>query len=247
MPRIRSIHPGLFTDESFVSVSDAAQIFYVGLLTEADDQGVFEWKPLTLKMRLRPAALQPVDGLLAELQDADRIIAYEVAGRKYGAIRNFRKFQRPKYPNSTHPITDAIRNYVGLSNAIPEIDGDDDPTLPRSGEKSIQMEDGGGRREDVGEGKKGSAPNGAAATRGKSKPPDDPVKALFDRGVAILGPKGRSLIGKARKQHNDLVVMDAIAACEDESPSDPAAFFVRALATRGKRANGGILPNEGVF
>ena len=55
MARIRSVHPALFTDESFVSLSDSAQIFWVGLWCEADDQGVFEWKPLTLKMRTRPA------------------------------------------------------------------------------------------------------------------------------------------------------------------------------------------------
>lgn len=148
MPRIRSIHPGLFTDESFVSVSDAAQIFYIGLLTEADDQGVFEWKPVTLKMRLRPASLQPVDGLLAELEASNRIVAYEIGGRKYGAIRNFRKFQRPKYPNANHPITDDIRRYVGLSDAIPAMDGVDEHPVPRSGECNKQMEDGGGRRED---------------------------------------------------------------------------------------------------
>lgn len=160
MSRIRSIHPGLFTDESFVSVSDAAQIFYIGLLTEADDQGVFEWKPLTLKMRLRPASLQPVNALLEELAVANRIAPYEVNGRKYGALRNFRKFQRPKFPNSVHPITESIRSYVGLSGPITEIDGVDDPTFPlngeterdddasfqRNAEKSFQMEEGGESR-----------------------------------------------------------------------------------------------------
>src|SRR5258708_12968 len=110
MARIRSIHPGLFTDEAFVTVSDAAQIFYIGLLTEADDQGVFEWKPITLKMRLRPASTQPVDGLLAELVAAEKIASYEIDGRKLGAIRNFRKFQRPKSPNAVHSLPGEWRN-----------------------------------------------------------------------------------------------------------------------------------------
>ena len=55
MARIRSVHPGLFTDESFMSASPLARIVMIGVWTEADDNGVFEWKPLTLKARLLPA------------------------------------------------------------------------------------------------------------------------------------------------------------------------------------------------
>lgn len=87
--------------------------------------------------------------------------------------------------------------------------------------------------------KKGSDPNGSGA----GAPPDDPVKAIFDRGVAILGEKGRSLIGKARQEHGELAVLAAITACEDERPSEPAAFFVKCLAARAKRReNGGVIP-----
>lgn len=92
------------------------------------------------------------------------------------------------------------------------------------------------------QGQKGSDPNGSGA----AAPPDDPIKALWDRGLAILGDKGRGLLGKARKEHGDLAVAAAIAACEEEHPSDPAGFFVKCLAIRAKR-NGGIIPNEGVF
>jgi hypothetical protein len=49
MSRIRSIHPGFFADETFVMLSPLARLFWIGLLTEADDQGIFEWKPVTLK------------------------------------------------------------------------------------------------------------------------------------------------------------------------------------------------------
>jgi hypothetical protein len=148
--RIRSIHPGLFTDEDFVCLSDGAQIFYIGLLTEADDQGVFEWKPLSLKMRLRAATNSPVDDLLGELIAAEKIAAYEIDGRKYGAIRNFRKFQRPKSPNAIHPLPPEWGNYVGLTQSISEIDGEEKRDLPLNGEKEFQMEDGGGRRKERG-------------------------------------------------------------------------------------------------
>lgn len=121
MARIRSVHPGLFTDEAFVSLSDAAQIFFIGLWTEADDQGVFEWKPITLRMRLRPARDGSVEGLLAELEAANCIKRISVDGRQLGLIRNFRRFQKPKSPNCIHVIPHDFRNYVGLTDDISEI------------------------------------------------------------------------------------------------------------------------------
>lgn len=148
MSRIRSVHPGLFTDEGFVSLGADAQILLIGIWTEADDQGVFEWKPVTLRMRLRPTKDGPIEPFLSELAVARCIARYEIDGRQYGAIRNFRKFQRPKSPNSLHPTTPDIRKYVGLSPAISEIDLDDAPEIPPKGEIAPQMK---GKGEDVGE------------------------------------------------------------------------------------------------
>ena len=140
MSRIRSIHPGFFTDEDLVQVSRDARLLLLGLWVEADDKGTFEWKITTLKMRLFPADTLDIDTLLAELVSIDAIANYEVGGRKYGAIRNFRKFQRPKAPNDIHPMPDDFRNYVRLPPAISE-------PFPPNGEIAPQMEDGGGRRD----------------------------------------------------------------------------------------------------
>lgn len=148
MARIRSIHPSLFTDEQFAGLSDAAQIFYLGLLTEADDQGIFEWKPVTLRMRLRPTKDGAADALLSEIEAADKIASYEIDGRKYGAIRNFRKFQRPKSPNAIHPTTQHWRIYVGLEKRTSEPPADKRPPFPQKGEIAPQMEEEGGRREE---------------------------------------------------------------------------------------------------
>ncbi|MFC4168420.1 hypothetical protein [Teichococcus aestuarii] len=133
MARIRSIHPGLFTDEAFVSVSHAARLFVIGLWTEADDQGVFAWKVLTLKMRILPADACDAAELLEELRNAGMLMRYEVDGKSFGAIRNFRRFQRPEKPKAVHPITDEVARYVDLpSNShtcsekpLPPMGGDD--------------------------------------------------------------------------------------------------------------------------
>jgi hypothetical protein len=142
MSRIRSLHPGFASDEDLVTVSIPARLFFALLWTECDDQGLFEWKPTTLKMRLFPADNVDISGLLAELAAIDAVRSYEITGRQYGAVRNFRKHQRPKFPNATHPITDDIRKYVGLASAITETtDVEPPPVLPIA-EIFPQMEDG---------------------------------------------------------------------------------------------------------
>lgn len=148
MARIRSIHPGFFTDQNIVAVSAFARILFLGLGVEADDKGIFEWKPLQLKMRLFPADNVDVAGLLAELEEVGSICKYDMNGRPYGAIRNFRKFQRPKTPNSLHPITPEIEAYVGLVPPKAETQDAEAKPFPPKAEIPPQMEDGGGNREE---------------------------------------------------------------------------------------------------
>lgn len=157
MARIRSVHPGLFTDAEFAFLSDAAQIFAVGLWTECDDQGAFEWKPRELKLRLRPGKDGSIEPLLAELEAANIIMSYEHDGRKYGLVRNFKRFQRPKKPNSIHFIPPHFRTYVGSSDNSSNPDADETTPVPKKAEpdavkqasvppkseKSSLMEDGG--------------------------------------------------------------------------------------------------------
>ena len=141
MARIRSIHPGIFTDEDFMALSMAARVVLPGLWTEADDHGVFAWKPLTLKARLVPVDNVEMAAILAELEDADFIKRFrDGGGREFGLIRNFRKFQRPKKPSYVHPFSEEFSQYVGLTDAGPPPRGNHGGT---QGEESEQMEDEG--------------------------------------------------------------------------------------------------------
>lgn len=119
MARIRSIHPGLFTDEAFMSLTVdcmASIPLLLGLWGEADDAGAFEWKPLTLKARILPAATCDVNELLAALEAANFIKKFEIAGRSIGVVRNFVRFQRPKSPTDVHPFTAESREYAGFED-----------------------------------------------------------------------------------------------------------------------------------
>jgi hypothetical protein len=167
MARIRSIHPGLFTDESFVSCSPLARLLVLGLWTEADDQGVFEWKPVTLKMRLLPVDGADVSALLGEIAEHNIIKRFEANGKSYGAVRNFRKYQRPKSPSAVHPLPAELRLYVAIS----ETAGDERAPFPPKAEITPQMEDGGGRE---GEGENKDA---ASAASSASAPALDLIEA----------------------------------------------------------------------
>lgn len=163
MSRIRSIHPGLFTDEAFMAASAHARILVLGLWCEAWDDGVFERKPLTLKARIFPVDSVDVPALLSELECLGFFKSFEANGKPYSALRNFRKYQRPKKPNRSGVLPSELRTYVGLtedgSEPVPNQSGN-------GGEKFPQMEDGGGRMEKDSP----SLRSGAAAPEKKPKP-----------------------------------------------------------------------------
>ncbi|WP_448206475.1 hypothetical protein [Azospirillum sp. sgz302134] len=135
MARIRSVHPGLFTDEAFVASSPAARIMLIGLWTESDDNGVFEWKPLQIKMRIMPADPVNVSDLLGELEQNRIIKRFEADGKVFGAVRNFTQYQRPKSPKVVHPLPSDIAPFVGIKagndNGLAVTDGENVMTFPR--------------------------------------------------------------------------------------------------------------------
>lgn len=172
MARIRSIHPSLYTDEDFMSLSLAARVVLPGIWTECDDQGVFPWKPLTLKARILPADNADMAAILGELKAAGFICAFIHEGKEYGAVRNFRKFQRPKKPNQIYPLNAELREYVGLSPVSSEPVPNQFPT---KGENTPQMEDGGWRMKGSSSAPPAAAPTKPKADRGTRWPKDQPV------------------------------------------------------------------------
>ena len=146
MARIRSVHPSLFTDEAWVSCTPLARLLYIGLWTEADDQGVFEWRPATLKMRILPLDNVAVPELLDELTASGLIRRYAVAERDFGAIGSFQKHQRPQKPRTVWPVTPEIAEY--LTGQQPSLFADEYDTSPRISQprKGEDRKGGGGER-----------------------------------------------------------------------------------------------------
>lgn len=191
MSRIRSVHPGFFRDDRLVPCSAFARLLFIGLGVEADDKGIFEWKPVTIKMSVFPGDNVDIAALLTELVDADAVRQFEVGGRLYGAIRNFRKYQKPKTPNDVHPMADGIAEYVSLPQKE-ETPTDDDGQFPQKGEKPRQMEDGGG-------------------SGGGKEPPSTPEggdDAFFDEVWQAFPHHPESVKSSARKQFDRLDPQD---------------------------------------
>jgi hypothetical protein len=162
MARIRSVHPGLATDEAYMSMSLAAKAAWPLLWTECDDQGVFEWKPIVLKARIFPADNVDFEGILTEIEKLGCITRYSVEGKSYGLVRNFLRFQRPKKPKAVHPLPDS-------SPPVPH-------QFPTGGGNPPQMEDEGGRMKDEEEGSLSEPGEGDA----DSKTSDEVVAVISD-------------------------------------------------------------------
>lgn len=122
MARIRSVHPEQWTDDQFVTSSPLARLLAIGVRNHADDNGVFVWNPVKLKMLILPA--DPVDragfeALLQELIDTNQLQRFEVDGKAYGLIRSFRKFQKPKKPMYYHPLPAELVPYAMGTSSEP--------------------------------------------------------------------------------------------------------------------------------
>ncbi len=241
MARIRSIHPGQWTDEAFVECSFAARLLAIGLRNEADDLGVFEWKPTMLKMRLFPADDVDVIPLLAELEATDQVLRYEVDGRQYGIIRNFGKFQKPRSPKYVHPPP---------PGTVPE--AVEPEPLQQNAETEPQMEEGGGKMEEV-----SSDPDGSGEP--DVSPPDDDLLEMplsmrrppdGDYGALLFGPgldwlasvldkppnACRSAVGRflqlSGQDHR--AVWNLLVECEQDGVAEPVAYITRCLQPRSE-------------
>lgn len=176
MARIRSIHPTIWTDEAFAMLGMASRVLLFGIWTEADDHGVFEWKPISLKMKIFPADKVDVEPLLDDILQFNIVRKFSHGDREYGLVRNFCKFQRPKKPTYRHVLPAELRTYTGLKDESTEPLPHQDPTTSKL---ASQMEDEGGRMEGEKEKRKEDAAIAVLT----------PAKYVFESGVIRLSDK----------------------------------------------------------
>jgi len=95
MPRARNIKPGFFMNEDLAECDLAARLLFIGLWCLADREGRLEDRPKRIGAFVFPYEQYDIDNLLNQLAERGFIIRYEVDGKKYIQVVNFKKHQNP--------------------------------------------------------------------------------------------------------------------------------------------------------
>ncbi len=106
MPRIRTIKPSLWADDSFADLSRDARLLVIGLISMADDSGRFVASTAAIAGYVFPHdELAPalVRKWLTEIEKKApaMITFYDIDGRKYGAFRNYNTHQKISHPQKS--------------------------------------------------------------------------------------------------------------------------------------------------
>lgn len=119
MARIRSLKPELWEDESIGRCSRDAMLLFIGLISHADDEGRQRGGPRLLLANVFPyhedVESTHIAEWLEELELANVIVCYVVAGQRYLQIRNWAKHQRVD-----HPKPSSLPPPVGVLGKLPE-------------------------------------------------------------------------------------------------------------------------------
>lgn len=149
MARIRSVHPGLTSDESYMSMSITAKAAWTPLWMHCDDHGIFEWKPIVLKALIFPADNVDFTAVLSELENLGCVKRIDISGRPHGIVRNFARYQRPKNPSYRHfkdtPLPHEYGVYIGLRTESPTVVPQSYPST--TGIPPQRKEEGGSKEE----------------------------------------------------------------------------------------------------
>jgi hypothetical protein len=96
-PRIRTLKPEMWADESIGALSRDARLLFIGLITMADDSGRFRALPSAILGHVFPYdddALRKLERWTKELEAGHLLVRYEVAGVMYGALTGWSKHQK---------------------------------------------------------------------------------------------------------------------------------------------------------
>lgn len=260
MARIRTVKPDFFRHEELQDLENAhptarIMLVFAALWGHCDKTGRFPWKPRSLKLDILPFLDFDLNASLLLLWENHFLERYEIEGEQYGLIPTFREHQRISGKEAQEPS-----KYPEPKDLFPRKQTGNDGEAPG---KHPGAQEGKGREEE------GSVPNGTGADAPpepelppfldrRPKPAngtDDPVKALFDLGVATLAAGGtserqaRSLVGKWRKDiGDDTRLLGLFMDARKQSAVEPVAWLTKAVAgeiTRKRFGSGYVPPGVG--
>jgi len=101
--RIRTLKPELWMDPKVGSLSHGARLTFVGLITQADDEGRLEYHPRMLRGRLflwdDEVTDETIERWVAEVEATGMIRLYAQNGNQYIDLPNYPKHQKIDKPS----------------------------------------------------------------------------------------------------------------------------------------------------
>jgi len=99
--KIRSIHPGFFSDRKISNLPYEARVLYAGLWCYSDDYGRGQYLPKAIEGAVFPHDPVDIVDLLLKLEKAELIRVYEARGDVFYEIPSWDKYQSPRYKAKT--------------------------------------------------------------------------------------------------------------------------------------------------
>ncbi|WP_240923482.1 hypothetical protein [Paenibacillus sp. RUD330] len=121
------IDPSFWEDEKLGELSPSVRLLFMGLISQADDEGRLKGHPGLVKSLIYPYDMditpQSVDEWLNQLASRKMILRYEVDSQKYILLNNFKKHQtinRPQESKLPAPLTDhSVNDHGQVSEPSP--------------------------------------------------------------------------------------------------------------------------------
>lgn len=122
MARRRMIDPNIWHSEDFSKLSMFARLVFIGMFSNADDEGRGRAKPVYLKSVIFPydedVRVADIDKTLLEIGSKMSVTFYQHDGNAYYSFDNWQKWQRVDKPQESKiPAPESVENHSGV---IPE-------------------------------------------------------------------------------------------------------------------------------
>jgi hypothetical protein len=123
MARIRTIKPDIATHEGLFEAEQKSglpiRLAFTLLLTCADKEGRFKWRPRELKLSVLPYDDEiNFEDVLNCLANHGFIVKYEANGQKYGCYANWKKHQKPNNKEADSAIPSPEEGEIIVENTV---------------------------------------------------------------------------------------------------------------------------------
>lgn len=116
MARKRMIDPQIWASEDYSELSNFAQLVWIGLFSQADDEGRGKSKPAYLKSILFPYSediklVKKVDSALDEIAKTMSVTFYQLDNNEYYQLENWSKWQKvdKPQPSKIPPFSEGVK------------------------------------------------------------------------------------------------------------------------------------------